>query len=130
MLVRGDMRLRIRRRRGLSLIELVVVISILSLLMTAVAVYAVGIGRDTKVSIAKNELESIGQALDSYFTLTGRYPESFQPLGDRRILKRLPVDPWGNPFSYRLVNGTPTIGSLGADGLVGGEGDAADLSTP
>lgn len=122
--------LRTKRRRGLTLIEIVVVITILSLLMTAVTVYAIGIGRESKVAVAKNELELIVRALDTYFALTGRYPtttEGLSPLVERRILKALPVDPWGGEFGYELRDGTPVITCLGSDERTGGTGDAADL---
>lgn len=108
-------------------------ISILSLLMTAVAISAIGIARESKVTIAKNELAALGQALDSFFALTGRYPteaEGSAPLVARRILTRQPVDPWGTPFGYRLVAGLPSLSCLGADGVARGEADAADLHWP
>ena len=34
---------------------------------------------------------------------------------------KLPLDPWGRPYVYRLANGRPDVYSLGRDGVVGGE---------
>lgn len=124
--------MRQSRRRGMSLIEIVVVIAIITMLMSAVGVYAIGQLRESRVTTAKNELKTLENALDSYFAITGRYPDvqqGFSPLVERRVLRDPPIDPWGNPLRYALVNGVPVISTLGADGLEGGTDDAADLST-
>lgn len=116
----------------MSLIEIVVVIAIITMLMSAVGMYAIGQLRESRVTTAKNELKTLENALDSYFAITGRYPDGqqgFAPLLERRVLRELPVDPWGNPFHYALVNGVPVVSTLGADGVEGGTDDAADLST-
>lgn len=124
--------MRHSRRRGMSLIEIVVVIAITTMLMSAVGVYALGQLRETRVTTAKNELKTLENALDSYFAITGRYPDVQQGFGallERRVLRDPPVDPWGNPFRYALVNGLPVVSTLGADGAEGGTEDATDLST-
>jgi general secretion pathway protein G len=116
----------------MSLIEIVVVIAIITMLMSAVGVYALGQLREARITTAKNELKTLQNALDSYFAIAGRYPDvqqGFTPLLERRVLRDPPVDPWGNPFRYSLVNGVPVVSTLGADGLEGGADDAADLST-
>lgn len=116
----------------MALIEVVVVIAIITMLMSAVAVYAIGQLRESRVTTAKNELKTLENALDSYFAITGRYPDAqqgFGPLLERRVLRDPPVDPWGNPFRYALVNGVPVVSTLGSDGAEGGTDDAADLST-
>ena len=124
--------MRHSRRRGMSLIEIVVVIAIITMLMSAVGMYAIGQLRESRVTTAKNELKTLENALDSYFAITGKYPDAqlgFAPLLERRVLRDPPVDPWGNPFRYALVNGVPVISTLGADGVEGGIDDATDLST-
>lgn len=124
--------MRHSRRRGMSLIEIVVVIAITTMLMSAVGIYAIGQLRESRVTTAKNELKTLENALDSYLAITGKYPDAqqaFTPLLERRVLRDPPVDPWGNPFRYALVNGVPVISTLGADGLEGGIDDATDLST-
>lgn len=124
--------MRHSRRRGMSLIEIVVVIAIITMLMSAVGMYAIGQLRESRVTTAKNELKTLENALDSYFAITGRYPDvpqGFTPLLERRVLRDPPVDPWGNPFRYALVNGLPVVSTFGADGVEGGVDDAADLST-
>ncbi|MDB6101931.1 MAG: hypothetical protein JWO52_1930 [Gammaproteobacteria bacterium] len=64
--------------------------------------------------------------IDAFKTKNGHYPAKLDDLPDG-----LPVDFWGNPFSYRM----PGLGadydllSLGADGKAGGEDLDADISS-
>jgi general secretion pathway protein G len=65
----------------------------------------------------------------------GVYPDSLAALvtPDENGLTYLntttvPLDPWGNPYGYELVDGRPRVFSLGADGAPGGEGEARDIS--
>ncbi|MCU0701260.1 MAG: type II secretion system protein GspG [Myxococcaceae bacterium] len=119
-----------RRRRGFNLLEVVVAIAIITMLSSAVGVYAIARYRDSRVDVARTELETLEGQLDAYLALTGHYPEpskGFGPLVERRLVKELPVDPWGQPFTWRLVNGVPVVTSLGEDGAEGGEGYDADL---
>ena len=121
-----------RRPRGMTLIEIVVVIAITTMLMSAVGLYAIGQWRESQVNVAKTELKTLEAGLDTYLALTGRYPDpahGFAPLLERRVIKEAPIDPWGNPFSWTLVAGAPVITSFGADGQPGGDGFEADLTT-
>ena len=91
-----------------------------------------------KVVLAKAEITTIAQAVQSYQIKNGRLPESLVPLvtpdengatflQDRR---EIPVDPWGSPYLYEPdPNGmTFSVTSLGRDGEPGGEGDDGDIS--
>ncbi len=119
-----------RRRRGFNLLEVVVAIAIITMLSSAVGVYAIARYRDSRVDVARTELETLEGQLDAYVAVVGRYPDpaqGFAPLVERRLVKELPVDPWGTPFRWRLAHGTPVVTSLGEDGAEGGEGYDADL---
>lgn len=85
-------------------------------LRTAVRVHAVVEGR----------LPSEAEWPAFLFSGTVAHPE---PYLDTALFPDSKVeDPWSRPFLYRLLDGKGfEISSLGADGLPGGEGDAADL---
>lgn len=54
-------------------------------------------------------------------------PERYRQDG---YIRRLPEDPWGNPYQYRYPGsrgGAFDVFSYGSDGSEGGEGDAADI---
>jgi general secretion pathway protein G len=121
-----------RSRRGLSLIEIIVVITIISMLMSAVGVYALGQYKESQRNLAKLDVRNASIALDLYRASQGRYPDpadGFVPLLKAHALKELPKDPWGNALVWKLVGGDPVVTSLGADGAPGGVDDAADVST-
>ena len=121
-----------RSRRGLSLIEIIVVITIISMLMSAVGVYAMGVYRESQVRTAKMDVKSALTALEVYRGSHGRYPdpsEGFAPVIKARALKSVPKDPWGHPLLWDLKDGEPVVVSLGADGMKGGADENADLSS-
>ena len=121
-----------RSRRGISLIEIIVVITIISMLMSAVGVYALGVYRESQVRTAKMDVRAALAALDVYRASHGHYPdpaEGFTPIVKARALKSLPNDAWGHPLSWDLRDGEPVVTSLGADGMKGGADENADLST-
>jgi general secretion pathway protein G len=124
---------RLRARpRGLTLIEIVVVITIVSMLMAAVTVSALTIHADSQRKAAKVDLRTVLHALDLYRLAKGRYPPErpgLQALLDARIVKELPTDPWGTPYAYALQDGEPLVTCFGRDGQPGGEGADADLSS-
>ena len=121
-----------RNRRGLSLIEIIVVITIISMLMSAVGVYALGQYIESQRKTAKLDVKNASIALDLYRASQGRYPnpaDGFAPLIKAHALKTVPKDPWGNELEWKLVDGEPLVTSLGADGLSGGSDDAADITS-
>lgn len=124
--------MRRRLPRGLTLIEMVVVIAIMTLLMSAVGVYAIGQLTPARTSTAKLDVKNALSALEMYRGTFGKYPapsEGFAPLVKARTLKSLPKDPWGHVLTWSLRDGEPVVVSRGADGEAGGEGEAADISS-
>lgn len=120
------------RNRGLSLIEIIVVIAIISMMMSAVGVYAMGVHRESQVNTAKLDVRNALAALEVYRAQKGRYPEpaeGFAPVIKLRALKHAPKDPWGNKLVWEMEDGEPVVFSLGADGVKGGTEQDADLSS-
>jgi general secretion pathway protein G len=147
-LARGFLRGRSPLRRGehgFTLIELLVVLAILGLLVTLVAPAALRQLGSAKHKVAETSITRIVGILDIYKIDIGTYPTTEQGL--IALVKRPPnvagwngpyvkdeselQDPWGHPYSYRSPSQRPghdfDIGSLGADGKPGGDGEDADL---
>ena len=123
---------RKRSPRGLGLIEIVVYITIVAMLMSAVAVYAIGVQRSAQIDAARLDLKNAEAALDMYLASKGRYPDpadGFAPMVKIRALKKVPKDPWGNLLFWELRDGAPVVWSYGADGVKGGTDQDADLSS-
>lgn len=127
-----------RAQRGMTLIEIMVVVIIIGLIGTAVAVNVFGNLAEAKVRTARTDVAKIAEAVDTYKVLRGRYPSTEEGLGllvQEKILKpnkngKL-VDPWEREYIYlspgQVHADAYDVKSLGADGAAGGEGENADL---
>lgn len=121
-----------RRRRGMTLIEIMVVITILGLIMAAVGVAVIPRLDEAKRDTARLDIANIHNALKLYYAKKGRYPDTgtgLRVLVETRTLELMPKDPWGNEYLYLNEGGKPVITSYGADGSPGGEGADADVSS-
>jgi general secretion pathway protein G len=138
-------RRNLRAQRGFTLVELLVVITIIALIMGVVGPRVLNYLTESKAKTAKIQIESFSSALDLYFLDTGRYPNSSEGLA--ALVRRpgsiaawngpylkggvVPPDPWGNPYVYRSPgqNGTYDLISYGADGTEGGTGAGQDITS-
>ena len=78
----------------MTLIEIVVVITITAMLMSAVGVYALGTFKSSKVSAARLDVQNALASLEVYLAMKGRYPvDGFAPVIKIRALKSTPKDP-------------------------------------
>jgi len=119
---------------GFTLVELMVVISIIAVLAAIVGFNVVNAGDDADVVAAQAQIRSLDSALVVYKTKFKRFPETLEslvspPSGDPILrTKAIPLDPWGNPYVYQLDGSRAfVVVSLGADGVAGGEGIDADI---
>ncbi|WP_245882562.1 type II secretion system major pseudopilin GspG [Yoonia sediminilitoris] len=128
---------------GFTLMELLVVLVIVGLLAAIVGPILFQRISPAKTTAARAQIESFSTALDTFLIDTGQYPTTEQGLNALRLnpgapgwngpylRKEVPADPWGNLYIYRAPgrSGGYEILSLGADGLEGGAGDAADVQS-
>ncbi|MGJ8680094.1 type II secretion system major pseudopilin GspG [Paraglaciecola sp.] len=126
------------QQKGFSLIELIIVITIMGLLVSLVAPKMFSKVSSTQRKTASAQMQMFSTALDTYRLDLGVYPASLdelrssdKPRWDGPYLpKSVPLDPWDNPYSYKTPGEEGQdyyLASLGADGKLGGEEDNADI---
>ena len=124
-------------RRGLTLIEIMVVIALLGVLGTVIVVNLGGTLEDGKIGATKVHMKNIDSTLMRFALLNGgKYPTSAEGLEKAKAKfpkGKVPVDPWGNAYIYKspATHGTDKyeLTSMGADGKEGGEGADADINS-
>lgn len=128
---------------GATILEVLVVLSIIALISAIVAPRVVGYLGRARTDTALLQLQSTANAVQLFFVDTGRYPGDQEGLA---ALTETPTqngdwngpyiasanglrDPWGRALIYEIgTEGTGfTIRSLGRDGVSGGSGEDADL---
>jgi general secretion pathway protein G len=126
------------RPGGLTLLEVLVVITILAVLASLLAVNYRGTLTSAKHKIAKQELARLKDVLEQYYLEAGTYPDQSEglaalnrPLPGRSepLVDDAIRDPWGRPYVYVFPgnHGKYDLASLGADGVEGGEDENADI---
>ena len=134
-----------RHRRGFTLIELIVVIMILAVLAMLIVPRIVGRTSEARIAKAQSDLSTISTMLQTFRLDVGRFPSTEEGLNALMAQppeafgwrgpyssRDLPLDPWGSEYVYEYPGpdgeDSFVVASLGADGAIGGEGEAEDLT--
>lgn len=129
--------------RGMSLLELVVVIVLIGTVLAVVGSRVMGNKARGEYKLAQTQLQTIAGKVEQYQADVGNYPDSLDQLitapndaagwlGPYARVEEF-KDPWHNLIQYHRPgeNDAPfQITSLGADGKPGGEGVDKDFSAP
>jgi general secretion pathway protein G len=129
---------------GFTLVEMLVVITIIGLIMGLIGPRVLNYLSESKVKAAKIQLQSFAGALDLFYLDAGRFPSTAEGLA--ALVRRtpgvaawngpylkggnVPTDPWNHAYVYRAPadRGPYDIVSYGSDGQEGGSGVASDIS--
>lgn len=123
---------RTRRQSGFSLIELMVVITIIGLLGGIVGVNVYRYMKTATINTTKSQMRNIEGAINQFRMEKRRLPDSLDELvGEDGLLdsETVPTDAWNNEFYYEPQGSKDfELISWGADGVEGGEGEEADIT--
>lgn len=130
---------------GFSLVELLVVLSIVLILSTIAVPQFLNYLDRAKRDSARIAIENVGASLDMFRLDVGRYPNQSEGLAalmksppnlsgwNGPYLKRkdMLTDPWSQPYRYKSPgdHGSYDLYSFGADNREGGEGAARDVTS-
>lgn len=125
---------------GFSLIEIIIVTVLIGGIVAFAASKILGGGDKAKYNLAKAQVQTIGEKVESYRMDTGRLPQSLEelvkapsgvdgwlgPYAKESDLK----DPWGTAYTYKVPgDGRPfDLISLGADTQAGGDSVKGDIA--
>jgi len=84
---------RVRRRRGFTLVELLVVMAIIAVLLTLAVPRYFGSLDKSKEAVLKEDLFQLRDAIGKYYGDKGKYPETLEALATEKYLRKVPVDP-------------------------------------
>src|ERR1700734_400337 len=134
---------RSRGQAGVTLIEMMVVVTIIALFAALVLPKMMNQADRAKGVAAHADINGFTTALGAYKLDTGIFPTTEQGLQALRVQpegvenrqgpylqKEIGNDPWGHPYVYHFPGDhgdEPDIISYGLDGAPGGDGFSADI---
>lgn len=115
-----------RRRRGMTLMEVMIVLAIIILLMGVLTYGLQSMFSGAQADTARIQIQQIDQRISLFKIKKKKLPDS---LSDLYKDEPVPRDPWGNEYVFRSGGGKNgyDIISYGADGHEGGTGKDADI---
>jgi general secretion pathway protein G len=128
---------RAARRRGMSLLEIMVVITLIGLVTAAIGVAVIGQLGEGQAKAARNQAYQIAESIKIYKLNNGSYPTTGQGLSvlvtppkGKPIMETMPKDPWGADYIY-VIPGQKNpasfdVRSKGNDGQEGTEDDVGN----
>lgn len=136
----------LKSQRGMSLIEILIVISLMAVIGTIAATKVLDSMQDGYRGTAKTQIAAMKDMMQQYYRYCNHYPTTEQGL-DALVAKptsgpecpnypasgiisdgRVPKDPWGNAYDYQSPDGGKTfiITSFGRDGKENGDKGTPD----
>jgi general secretion pathway protein G len=127
--------------RGMTLVEIMVVVVIISLVVGVVGVSVFNTLQKAQRKVAYAQIKQIGEGLDLFKLAFHNYPSTAEGLnalvtpkgGEKPIMSMVPKDPWGHDYVYVYPGssaGNYDLMSYGPDGVQGGGDDITNSDNP
>ena len=115
-------------QRCLTLIEIMIVLTIMASIIGMVGVYAAGAMENARVREAETEVGKLADFVEQYRVYVGELPDNLDqlvnpPNGVAKFTSEVPEDPWGNAYRYSKQRNDYELCSNGPDGSSGGDDD-------
>jgi general secretion pathway protein G len=83
-----------KRKAGFTLVELMVVLTVIALLLSVVVPDYIGRMQRAEEAVLQENLAVMRDALDKHYADAGKYPTSLEELVAKRYLRSIPADPF------------------------------------
>ena len=88
---------------GFTLVELMVVLTVIGLLLSIVVPDYVGRAKRAEEAVLQEDLAVVRDALDKHYADAGKYPASLEELVTKRYLRAIPKDPITQGTGWLIV---------------------------
>lgn len=125
---RRELQLALANSKGMTLVEVLIVLTIMASIMGVVGVFVTGALDRSNVKEAQIEIRSLESMVNQYMLSASprRLPDTLDDLtkGPAPVTKSVKPDPWGTEYVYKKINNREfEIISAGPDGSEGTDDD-------
>jgi general secretion pathway protein G len=107
------------RAAGFTLLELLIVIALIGILAALVVPQFRQTPTKAKEAVLKEDLFTLRDVIDQYFSDKGKYPDSLQSLVEDGYLRKIPVDPFTNSAESWQIETAPSDSTEDTEGTGG-----------
>jgi prepilin-type N-terminal cleavage/methylation domain len=92
-----------KTKRGFTIVELLVVLSVIALLLSIVTPRYLNKIEEGKEIALRQNLSVIRKSIDQYYSDQGEYPDQLSQLVEKHYLRAIPLDPIAEKHEWDIV---------------------------